>query len=55
VELDVAALALQERYKLLTALVFPRPIALISTRNQNGVDNCTTRQRFELPGPLPAE
>ncbi len=45
-ELDTAALALQERYKLLTALVFPRPIALISTRNENGVANCAPYSYF---------
>lgn len=29
-----------ERYKILTGLVIPRPIAWISTRSENGVANC---------------
>jgi len=45
-ELDVASLALQERYKLLTSLVFPRPIALISTRSETGVANCAPYSYF---------
>ena len=45
-ELEVAALALQERYKLLTALVFPRPIALVSTRSENGTANCAPYSFF---------
>ena len=45
-ELDIAGLALQERYKLLTARPVGRPF---------GTRYCTTRQRFDLPGPLPAE
>ena len=31
-ELEVPVLSVQERYKLIVGLVFPRPIALISTR-----------------------
>jgi hypothetical protein len=104
-EIDTSSLSASERYKLLVGLVFPRPIALVSTRSENGVANgmhvsskeydedvsefpeagfteapyrmvehpriaderyrpvgrlyasryCTTRQRFELPGPLPSE
>jgi flavin reductase (DIM6/NTAB) family NADH-FMN oxidoreductase RutF len=45
-DLDVAALALQERYKLLTAMVFPRPIALVSTRSENGTANCAPYSFF---------
>jgi flavin reductase (DIM6/NTAB) family NADH-FMN oxidoreductase RutF len=45
-ELEVAGLALQERYKLLTALVIPRPIALVSTRNENGIANCAPYSYF---------
>lgn len=39
-ELNVTSLTTLERYKLLTGLIFPRPIALVSTRSQNGVANC---------------
>jgi flavin reductase (DIM6/NTAB) family NADH-FMN oxidoreductase RutF len=45
-ELDPAQLSEHERYKLLTGLVFPRPIALVSTRNANGVANCAPYSFF---------
>jgi flavin reductase (DIM6/NTAB) family NADH-FMN oxidoreductase RutF len=45
-ELSIAELKLQERYKLLTGLVFPRPIALISTWSANGVANCAPYSYF---------
>ena len=45
-ELSIAQLKLQERYKLLTGLVFPRPIALVSTWSANGVANCAPYSYF---------
>ena len=39
-ELNATGLSTLERYKLLTGLIFPRPIALVSTRSENGVANC---------------
>ena len=45
-ELSVSELAPLERYKLLTGLVFPRPIALISTYSENGVANCAPYSFF---------
>jgi flavin reductase (DIM6/NTAB) family NADH-FMN oxidoreductase RutF len=45
-EISVADLALQERYKLLTGLVYPRPIALVSTWSENGVANCAPYSYF---------
>ena len=45
-ELSVRDLALSERYKILTGLVFPRPIALISTYSGNGVANCAPYSFF---------
>ena len=45
-ELEVPALSMQERYKLLVGLVFPRPIALISTRSENGIANCAPFSYF---------
>ncbi len=45
-ELSVRDLALGERYKILTGLVFPRPIALISTYSGNGVANCAPYSFF---------
>lgn len=37
-----------DRYKLLTGLVIPRPIAWISTWNENGVANCAPFSFFNL-------
>lgn len=45
-ELDFGALPLPERYKLLTSLVIPRPIAWISTVNAAGVNNCAPYSFF---------
>jgi flavin reductase (DIM6/NTAB) family NADH-FMN oxidoreductase RutF len=45
-ELSAAALTTLERYKILTGLVFPRPIALVSTRSENGVANCAPYSWF---------
>jgi flavin reductase (DIM6/NTAB) family NADH-FMN oxidoreductase RutF len=45
-EIDIKQLSELERYKLLTGLVFPRPIALISTRSENGVANCAPYSYF---------
>ena len=45
-EIEVARLSENERYKLLVGLVFPRPIALVSTRSQNGVANCAPYSFF---------
>lgn len=39
-ELSTDTLTTLERYKVLTGLIFPRPIALVSTRSNNGVANC---------------
>lgn len=45
-ELSPAELSQHERYKLLAGLVFPRPIALVSTRSENGVANCAPYSFF---------
>jgi flavin reductase (DIM6/NTAB) family NADH-FMN oxidoreductase RutF len=45
-EINIASLSTAERYKLLVGLVFPRPIALVSTRSQNGVANCAPYSFF---------
>jgi len=39
-DLDLASLPKDERYKIITGLVIPRPIAWISTINAQGVNNC---------------
>lgn len=48
--MDIDFLALDEktRYKMLVALVVPRPIAFISTRNANGVANCAPFSFFNV-------
>jgi flavin reductase (DIM6/NTAB) family NADH-FMN oxidoreductase RutF len=45
-ELSANSLTILERYKILTGLVFPRPIALVSTRSENGVANCAPYSWF---------
>jgi len=45
-DLEFAALPMQERYKLLASLVIPRPIAWISTVNAAGVNNCAPYSFF---------
>ena len=45
-EISVSELAPQERYKILTAVVFPRPIALISTYSASGIANCAPYSFF---------
>jgi len=45
-DFSVGDLATTERYKLLTGLVFPRPIALVSTWSANGVANCAPYSYF---------
>ncbi len=47
-EIVLQELALQERYKLLTALVIPRPIALVTTRNENGTHNAAPFSFFNV-------
>jgi len=45
-EMPTSSLSASERYKLLVGLVFPRPIALVSTRSENGVANCAPYSFF---------
>lgn len=47
-ELDLAKLTGPERYKLLSSTVVPRPIALVSTRSANGVDNAAPYSFFNV-------
>lgn len=48
--MDVAFQDIEERtrYKMLAALVIPRPIAFISTRSENGVANCAPFSFFNV-------
>jgi flavin reductase (DIM6/NTAB) family NADH-FMN oxidoreductase RutF len=45
-DLELAGLTPTERYKLITGLVIPRPIAWISTVNEAGVANCAPYSFF---------
>ena len=47
-------LAVQERYKFLSALVIPRPIALVSSRNAEGAYNAAPFSFFNLFSEDPA-
>jgi flavin reductase (DIM6/NTAB) family NADH-FMN oxidoreductase RutF len=47
-ELELARLPAQERYKLLIGLVIPRPIAWVSTWSENGVANCAPFSFFNV-------
>jgi flavin reductase (DIM6/NTAB) family NADH-FMN oxidoreductase RutF len=47
-DLRLAGLPQLERYKLLIGLVIPRPIAWISTWNENGVANCAPFSFFNV-------
>jgi flavin reductase (DIM6/NTAB) family NADH-FMN oxidoreductase RutF len=50
---DFAALTPAERYKLLVALVIPRPIAFVSTRSRDGADNAAPFSFFNVMGEDP--
>ncbi|MCP4315148.1 MAG: flavin reductase family protein [Hyphomicrobiales bacterium] len=46
--LDFEELSGQERYKLLTATIVPRPIALVTTRNEDGSTNAAPFSFFNV-------
>ncbi len=52
-ELDPAALAIGDRYKLLIGGILPRPIALVSTRSPDGCDNLAPFSFFAGVGSNP--
>ena len=52
--IDLAALAPRDRYKLLTAIVIPRPIAWVTTVGGEGVVNAAPYSFFNLFGQDPA-
>lgn len=53
-QLDFAALAPQQRYKLLSATVIPRPIAWVTTRSAAGVVNAAPYSFFNVFSEDPA-
>ncbi|KMK65461.1 flavin reductase family protein [Puniceibacterium sp. IMCC21224] len=52
--LDLGAMSAGDRYKLLTAVVIPRPIAWVTTLNEHGVVNVAPYSFFNLFGKDPA-
>lgn len=52
-EFDLRALEPKNRYKLLTAIVVPRPIALVTTKNENGTVNAAPFSYFNMMGSDP--
>lgn len=53
-QIDLTELAPQERYKLLTALVIPRPVAWVITQDKSGRVNAAPFSFFNLFGQDPA-
>ena len=45
-DVPLADLTMQERYKIIVGLIVPRPIAWISTVNAAGVNNCAPYSFF---------
>jgi flavin reductase (DIM6/NTAB) family NADH-FMN oxidoreductase RutF len=52
-DLDPAQLSLSDRYKLLIGTIVPRPIAVVSTRSHDGVDNLAPFSFFTGVGSNP--
>ena len=52
-EWDFTRLPTPQRYKLLVALVTPRPIAFVSTRGRDGVENAAPFSFFNVMGEEP--
>jgi flavin reductase (DIM6/NTAB) family NADH-FMN oxidoreductase RutF len=52
-EIDFRKIPPQQRYKILTAAVIPRPIAFVTTRGINGVDNAAPFSFFNVFGEDP--
>jgi flavin reductase (DIM6/NTAB) family NADH-FMN oxidoreductase RutF len=51
--IDLAALAPREQYKLISSTIVPRPIALISSRSVDGIDNAAPFSFFNILGEDP--
>lgn len=49
-EFDITTLSLSRRYVILTSLVVPRPIAFVTTINENGIVNAAPFSYFNLMG-----
>lgn len=53
-ELDFASIAPRDRYKILTAVVLPRPIAWVTSLNEAGLVNAAPFSFFNAMGSRPA-
>ena len=53
VDTDIPALSPMERYKLMIALIVPRPIALVTTLGEDGVVNAAPFSLFNMVGEEP--
>lgn len=53
-QVDLGSLTPQDRYKLLTAVVLPRPVAWVTTQSPSGVVNAAPYSFFNLFGKDPA-
>ena len=53
-DLELARLPVQERYKILIGLVIPRPIGWVSTWSENGLANCAPFSFFNVISEEPA-
>jgi flavin reductase (DIM6/NTAB) family NADH-FMN oxidoreductase RutF len=52
-QFELARLSPRDRYKLLAGFIVPRPIALVSTRSTDGVDNLAPFSSFNYLGEDP--
>ena len=52
-EIDIESLTPHQRYKLMSSLIVPRPIALITTLSDNGVVNAAPFSMFNMLGEDP--
>jgi flavin reductase (DIM6/NTAB) family NADH-FMN oxidoreductase RutF len=52
-QIDFATLSAYQRYKLMASLIVPRPIALVTTQNADGVVNAAPFSMFNMLGEDP--
>ena len=52
-EIDFEKIDPKVRYKILTSTIIPRPIALVTTRGEDGVDNAAPFSFFNVFGEDP--
>jgi flavin reductase (DIM6/NTAB) family NADH-FMN oxidoreductase RutF len=52
-QIDFSTLTAHQRYKLMASLIVPRPIALVTTQNEDGVVNAAPFSMFNMLGEDP--